>query len=97
MYVVIFKAIASEVDEQYAQVASRLRDMTLSKYGCVEFVSLTEGDKEIALSYWCSLEHVAQWKKNSEHVIAQEFGKSKWYSSYQVQVAKIVREYEKLE
>lgn len=52
MYVVIFKSKITEMDEEYHQTALRMRALAENKYGCTEFVSLTENDDEIALSYW---------------------------------------------
>ena len=54
---------------------------------------MTEGNREIAISYWENLEQISAWKQNAEHRKAQELGRSKWYASYQVQVVKIIREY----
>ena len=91
MYAVIFKATIKEFDAQYSEMAERMRDLAVSEYGCTEFTACTEGDKEIAISYWPSMEHIKAWHKNPEHKKAQALGKSKWYSSYQVQVTEVLR------
>ena len=93
MYAVIFRAEINRLDRRYSQMASRMRDLAVSKYGCKEFVSVTEGVKEIAVSYWDDQEQIKQWKADSEHLAAQELGKSVWYKSYQVQIVEIIREY----
>lgn len=91
MYAVIFKATIKEFDAQYSEMAERMRDLAISEYGCTEFTACTEGDKEIAISYWPSIEHIKAWHQNPEHKEAQALGKSKWYSSYQVQVTEVLR------
>ena len=91
MYAVIFKATIKEFDDQYLEMAERMRDLAINEYGCTEFLACTEGDKEIAISYWPSMEHIKAWRQNPEHKKAQALGKSKWYSSYQVQVTEILR------
>ena len=91
MYAVIFKATIKEFDDQYLEMAGRMRDLAINEYGCTEFSACTEGDKEIAISYWPSMEHIKAWRQNPEHKKAQALGKSKWYSSYQVQVTEILR------
>lgn len=91
MYAVIFKATIKEFDEQYSEMAERMRDLAISEYGCTEFTACTEGDKEIAISYWPSMEQIKAWHQNPEHKKAQVLGKSKWYSSYQVQVTEVLR------
>ena len=67
----------------------------MNKYGCSEFVSVTEGDQEISISYWKKQKDIIEWKQNAEHVAAQELGKSEWYKSYEVQMVEIVREYKR--
>ena len=94
MYAVIFTARMSEIDETYSSTASRMRELAQSKYGCVEFTALVEGDQEVSISYWESLDHVKAWHQDPEHRIAQELGRQKWYSSFQVQVVQVLREYE---
>ncbi len=66
----------------------------MQKYGCKDFISLTEGDKEIAISYWDSEVQIEQWKRDSEHLAAQTLGRDKWYRSYRVQIVEVAREYQ---
>ncbi len=93
MYAVIFKAEVNEFDETYSEMASRMRELAISEYGCTEFTSCTEGKKEIAISYWPSKEAIQSWKNNPEHKQVQALGKSKWYQSYQVQVVEVLHKY----
>jgi len=93
MYAVIFTAEVALLDSEYAETASRMREIAMSDYGCTEFISTTEGNNEIAISYWPSLEAIRAWKSNPDHLEAQELGKSRWYKSYNVQVVEVLREY----
>lgn len=93
MFAVIFRAEILELDAEYTAVAIRMRDLAISEYGCVEFIYCTEGNNEVAISYWENEEQIQQWKQNSEHLLAQEKGRSRWYKSYTVQVVKVVRAY----
>lgn len=93
MYAVIFKAEIKELDDTYPDLSAHLRDLALKKYGCVEFISMTEGPHEIAISYWETQEQITQWKNDPEHLLAQQKGKEKLYQSYRVQVVEIIREY----
>jgi heme-degrading monooxygenase HmoA len=94
MYAVIFKAVIKTLDSSYLETAARMRQLAKSKYGCLNFISLTEGDREIAISYWPSPEHISAWKSDPEHRQAQQLGQKYWYRSYRVEVVKIEREYE---
>lgn len=95
MYAVIFKAKIASFDEEYSAMAARMRELAIEKYGCIEFVSCTEGLNEIAVSYWPTKESIQAWKNNLEHQEAQALGKSKWYKSYQVEVVEVLYQYEK--
>jgi heme-degrading monooxygenase HmoA len=93
MYVVIFRATIKQLDEQYSQMASRMRELALTEYGCLEFTALTEGEQEIALSYWPDEQSIRSWREHPEHKQAQLLGQQHWYTSYSVQVAQISRHY----
>lgn len=93
MYAVIFKAEILVLDEEYSSMAKRMRDLAINEYGCIEFTACMEGKNEIAISYWENEAQIIEWKKNSEHLVAQNIGRSKWYKSYTVQIVEVVREY----
>lgn len=93
MLVVIFRARIKELDEDYSRTAARMRDLALQEFGCIAFHSLTEGRDEIALSYWPDERHVQAWRSHPEHQEAQELGRTRWYESYSVEVARIERSY----
>ena len=95
MYAVIFRAEINELDEAYAEMAARMRDLAINKYGCVEFTAVTQGKQEIAISYWDNQDQLKAWKKDPEHREAQKLGRSKWYKSYRVQVVEVIRDYGK--
>jgi len=95
MYAVIFRAEINKLDSRYSEMASRMRDLAINKYGCTEFTSVTEGVQEIAISYWQDQEQIKKWKRDSEHLVAQELGQAIWYKSYKVQIVEILREYSK--
>lgn len=93
MYVVIFRARVRAFDAEYAQTAARMRDLALSQFGCLEFHAVSEGDSEVALSYWPDEASIRAWRAHPEHRLAQQAGRERWYASYTVQVATITREY----
>ncbi len=93
MYVVIFRAKIRALDDEYASVAERMRELALGQFGCLDFHSVTDQNDEIALSYWSDEDSIRAWKLHAEHVLAQQLGKARWYESYVVQVAHITREY----
>ena len=95
MYAVIFKAEINKIDSSYSAMAKRMRELAINEYGCIEFNSVTEGDNEIAISYWNTKEQIKEWKQNKEHLKAQELGKNKWYKNYSVEIVEVLNKYEK--
>lgn len=93
MYVVIFRARVRSLDPEYFRVAARMRELALTEFGCLEFHAVTEGESEVALSYWPSEDAIKAWKAHPEHLQAQKAGRERWYASYSVQVACITRDY----
>lgn len=94
-YVVIFRAKVAQLDPEYVAVAAALRERALSQFGCRQFVALTEGGEEIALSYWDSESDILAWREDAEHRVAQSMGKDRWYQHYSVEVAEIIRGYQR--
>jgi heme-degrading monooxygenase HmoA len=88
---VIFKATVAGFDEEYQQTAQRLKTLAFEKYGCREFVSVTEGDEEIAISYWDTEQQIRDWKNDPEHRAAQARGREKWYRSWSIDVCEVRR------
>jgi len=93
MYAVIFKAKTGQQDQKYSDTINVMRDLAFNKYGCLDFIAVTEGEQEIAISYWPNEENIRQWKNDSEHQLAQSLGQEKWYQSYTVEVVKVERSY----
>lgn len=93
MVVVIFRARVRALDEAYFRMAARMRELALTEFGCLAFHAVTEGEHEVALSYWPSEEAIRAWKAHPEHLLAQQAGRERWYADYSVQVATITREY----
>jgi len=92
MYVVIFRAKARALDADYARTAERMRQLA-SQFGCLAFHAVTQGEDEIALSYWPSEEAIRAWKAHPDHVLAQQAGRQRWYGAYAVDVAEVKRSY----
>jgi heme-degrading monooxygenase HmoA len=47
----------------------------------------------ITVSYWDSLEAIKKWKAVSEHLMAQQIGRDKWYSSFKTRICLVERDY----
>ena len=93
MYIVIFRAKIRQFDAEYSATAKRMRELALTEFGCIEFHAVTEGEQEVALSYWPDEASIRAWRAHSEHLEAQRLGKTLWYESYSVEVARVERSY----
>jgi heme-degrading monooxygenase HmoA len=72
MYAVIFRAEINKFNQAYLEAAARMRDLAVNRYGCVEFTTLTEGQQEIAISYWENQDQIEAWKQDPQHREAQK-------------------------
>ena len=96
MYVVIFRARIKQLDAEYSATAERMRELAMREFGCVDFVSMSEGDDELTLSYWPDEDSIRRWRAHPEHREAQQKGMEKWYSRYSVEVTEVKRAYKTL-
>lgn len=91
-YAVIFTSIRTETKEDYLGTAKRMVELAQLQDGYLGHESARE-DLGITVSYWASLEAIRQWKMVSEHQIAQEKGKSLWYTAYKTRICLVERDY----
>jgi len=92
-YVVIFTSTYSDNTVGYNEMATRMEHLASEQKGFLGMDS-ARNDVGITNSYWESLEDIKNWKRNSEHLFAQQKGKEQWYSWYNVRICKVESEYE---
>lgn len=94
-YAVIFTSIKSPQDashSDYENTANRMIGLASQQPGFLGVDSARE-TIGITVSYWKNLSAISAWKKHSEHLMAQQKGRSDWYSQYKVRIAKVERSY----
>lgn len=91
-YAVIFTSTRTELDENYVEMAIKMETLAKQQPG---FLGVESARNEIGItvSYWESLEAIANWKQNLDHLDAQFLGRQKWYENYIVRIAKVEKEY----
>jgi heme-degrading monooxygenase HmoA len=93
-YSVIFTSQRSAEDKGYGEAADRMVELAVQQPGFLGVESARGADGlGITVSYWRSLEDIAAWRKNAEHVLARERGRSDWYEAYALRIAKVERAY----
>ena len=50
--------------------------------------------KGVTISYWESKKAIQQWKENAKHLLAQQYGKSHAYFSFELKICRVERAYE---
>lgn len=93
MFIVIFRAQVRQFDADYSAMAAQMRELALTQFGCLEFTAVTEGEQEIALSYWPDEASIRAWKQHGDHLAAQKLGRERWYAAYSVEIAEVTRSY----
>ena len=91
-YAVIFTSKHSENIDGYLEMAEKMETLAKHQEGFLGLDSV-RNQLGITVSYWDSLEAIKNWKHQSDHLIAQDKGKSKWYAWYNVKICKVEREY----
>ena len=92
-YAVIFTSTQTKNIDGYLEMAIKMEELAKTQKGFLGIDSAKE-TVGITVSYWESLETIKNWKQNSEHLLAQQKGKSQWYNWYNVRICKVEREYE---
>ncbi|PWN99401.1 hypothetical protein FA09DRAFT_229729 [Tilletiopsis washingtonensis] len=77
----------------YARTAALMEQLVQRSPGYLGAESAAQGDKGITLSYWRDEASIREWKRNAEHLVAQQLGKEAWYAAYRTRVALVQREY----
>ena len=59
------------------------------------FLGVESAQQEVGItvSYWSSLEAIAQWKAQAEHLEAQHKGRTSWYAEFRVRISLVERDY----
>ncbi|MDH5445310.1 MAG: antibiotic biosynthesis monooxygenase [Gammaproteobacteria bacterium] len=93
-YAVIFSTRLSASNHGYEEMAEKMLKLASQQEGFLHVESVRdESGKGVTVSYWRDLESIANWKQCSEHLQAQQQGKTKWYEYYRLQICRVEREY----
>ena len=91
-YAVIFTSIRTEGNNGYAAMADAMDELGKQQEGYLGIES-ARNEIGITVSYWQSLGAIRNWKANADHLIAQKYGREKWYANYKVRICKVELDY----
>jgi heme-degrading monooxygenase HmoA len=82
----------TEGDNGYEEMSETMVRLASTQPGFLGVESARDG-LGITVSYWESLEAIAAWKQNYEHLAAQRRGHTDWYKSFKVRICRVERDY----
>ena len=91
-YAVIFSSLRTDGDNGYGAMAERMDALAAQQPGYLGVESAREG-LGLTVSYWRDLASIRAWKANAEHLVAQQTGRSTWYTDYKTRICKVERDY----
>ena len=84
--------IGTPIDEGYGKMAELMVELASDVDGFLG-VESARNELGITVSYWRDLESIASWKSQAEHLLAQKYGREKWYSAFKTRIALVERDY----
>jgi heme-degrading monooxygenase HmoA len=92
---VIFISTRTAEDESaYSQMELEMEALAAQQPGYLGIDSVRDAAGDgITVSYWTDERSARAWKQVAAHREAQRLGGERWYSSYRVIVADVIREY----
>jgi heme-degrading monooxygenase HmoA len=97
MIAVIFEVTPRDgYADDYFDAAAALKQEVEAVEGFISverFESLTAPGKYLSISLWQDEKAVTTWRKNLNHMAAQEKGKRDIFVSYHIRIAEVLREY----
>ena len=91
-YAVIFTSELTDNTADYEHTADRMIELAALQPGFLGVESARSG-LGITISYWKDEASIAAWRKNAEHTMARERGRTEWYKAFCTRVCKVEREY----
>ncbi|MCP2260067.1 Heme-degrading monooxygenase HmoA [Streptoalloteichus tenebrarius] len=92
-YAVIFSSRRTDVDEGYQETARRMLELAAGRPGFLGVEHARDDGLGITVSYWRDEDAIRAWRRDLEHVEAQDQGRTRWYEAYEVRVARVERSY----
>ena len=93
-YAVIFTSKLGDNDDGYDAMGQALVELAEKQPGFLGIETTRGADGlGITVSYWKDEESIQAWKAQTQHLLAQKNGIERWYSHYELRVAKVERAY----
>lgn len=90
-YAVIFASTSTGDSDGYAAASQQMIELARRQPGFIGVDSARSDGVGITVSYWESKAAIAAWKAHADHRVVRETGRARWYSSYELRVARVER------
>ncbi|MEX2971736.1 antibiotic biosynthesis monooxygenase [Streptomyces sp. C184] len=95
MFVILFKSrLSDQAGEDYYTTEEHMRERVRAIAGTdlleVKHYTAEDGER-LAVVLWENAETLEKWRADPEHQVAQQLGRERWYSFYELYVAEVVR------
>jgi heme-degrading monooxygenase HmoA len=92
-YAVIFTSIRTDNENGYEEMSIQMVELAKQQPGYLGHES-ARNEMGITVSYWSDLASIKNWKANTEHLLAQQKGRTEWYAQYKTRICLVERDYE---
>ena len=94
-YVVAFSSQRTADDDAgYGEMADQMVELAEKQDGFLGVESVRDSSGfGITNSYWRDEESIRNWKRKIDHLAAQKQGRSMWYETYTIRIARVERAY----
>jgi heme-degrading monooxygenase HmoA len=91
-YAVIFTSVRTDVNEGYEDMAKLMVKLAGQHEGFLG-VETARNETGITVSYWKDLDSIKTWKHQTDHLLAQQLGRQKWYEGYKTRISLVEKDY----
>jgi heme-degrading monooxygenase HmoA len=91
-FAAIFTSLRTEGENGYGAMAEAMEKLAAKQPGFLGIESARD-QLGITVSYWESLESIAAWKQDAQHLVAQQCGRDTWYEEFTVRICRVERDY----
>ena len=75
-------------------MAERMMELALVQPGCLGAESTRDAEGlGITVAYFRDEDSIDAWREHAEHLTAQRLGRQRWYSHYELRIARVERAY----
>jgi heme-degrading monooxygenase HmoA len=93
-YAVIFVSRRDpQPDDGYAEMAEQMFERAAQQPGFLGYDTADGDGLGMTVSYWTTESAIAAWKADTDHLVAQQHGRQRWYASFEMRVARVERAY----